>query len=251
MSAGADSGACRGVLSRREALLGAAACMGLWRQLAAATPLPAEVAGIRLPRSELAIQAVRFAERSCPPFLFNHCLRTFLFGALAMQRAGTAYEAEPAFVAAALHDLGLLPEFASKSGSFEIDGADRAVRLLREAGIGSAESDTVWHAIALHDTRFALVQHQGPEAMLVALGAGSDVLGPDPDRIDTRREAEILAAFPRLQFKREFTKLAIAHCRRKPLSQRGTWLEGLCREHSPAAFSSTLEQDIARAPFDE
>ena len=55
----------------------------------------------------------------------------------------------------------------------------------------------------------------------------------------------------RLQFKRRFTQLAIDHCRRKPASQRGTWLEGLCREQVPGAFADTVEQDIAAAPFSE
>jgi hypothetical protein len=87
--------------------------------------------------------------------------------------------------------------------------------------------------------------------MLVASGAGSDVDGPDPTVIDTARTAEIVAAFPRLQFKKQFTALASAHCRRKPLSQRGTWLEGLCREQVPSAWTETVEREIASAPFAE
>jgi hypothetical protein len=37
----------------------------------------------------------------------------------------------------------------------------------------------------------------------------------------------------------------------KPLSQRGTWLEGLCREQVPSAWSRTFEEQIAAAPFAE
>ena len=88
-------------------------------------------------------------------------------------------------------------------------------------------------------------------AMLVAIGAGSDVLGPDPGMIDSERSAEIVAAFPRLMFKNEFTALLADHCRRKPLSQRGTWLEGLCRRESPAVWTDRLEDDIATASFPE
>jgi hypothetical protein len=62
---------------------------------------------------------------------------------------------------------------------------------------------------------------------------------------------EIVAEFPRLHFKQRFTALLIDHCHRKPLSQRGTWLEGLCRQQVPEAWKETVEQEIAGAPFDE
>ena len=97
-------------------------------------------------------------------------------------------------------------------------------------GLDSPAVEAVWQAIVLHDGRFALAEHQGGEAMLVAMGAGSDVLGPDSGVIETRRIEEILEAFPRLQFKQRFTALAVEHCKRKPLSQGGTWLESLCQK---------------------
>lgn len=214
--------------------------------------LPTEVAGIRIPKSAAARKAAQFARTSCPPFLFNHCMRTFLFGAVAMQQQRAAYSADDAFIAASLHDLGLLAAFETSNGSFELDGADRAVQLARESGLAVADANQIWWAIALHDARFAMAEHQGGTAMLVAMGAGSDVVGPDPDAIDGRRTAEIVAAFPRLQFKQRFTTLLIDHCHRKPLSQKGTWLEGLCREQSPDAFERRrIENAIAAAPFSE
>jgi hypothetical protein len=86
--------------------------------------------------------------------------------------------------------------------------------------------------------------------MLVAIGAGSDVDGPALATEDERRQmAEIVSAFPRLQFKRRFTELVVDHCKRKPTSQGGTWLEGLCREQVPGAWSDTVEAEIAGSPF--
>ena len=225
------------------------ACMP--RLARAGSGLPSEVAGIRLPRSTLAVSAEQFARQKCPLFLFNHCMRTFLFGAVAMEHHGSTYSADNAFVAASLHDLGLLKEFASAEGSFEVDGAERAARFAQANGASASAADDVWHAIALHDARFALVERAGSAAMLVAMGAGSDVLGPDAEMIDPKRSAEIVSAFPRLEFKKQFTALLVDHCRRKPLSQRSTWLEGLCREKSPSAWSAKLEDEIAAAPFIE
>jgi len=241
----------RHVLASLLGSLAAAASPNRGVGLAAQTDLPAEVAGIKLPRSALAQTAAQFSRRHCPDYLFNHCIRTFLFGAVALQAQQRTYDADQAFAAAALHDLGLLRAFASPTGSFELDGANQAEQLLLQAGVSARNTDTVWHAIVLHDVRFALARRQGPEAMLVAMGAGCDVDGPDPQSIDAVRTAEIVAAFPRLQFKKRFTTLAIDHCKRKPLSQRGTWLEGLCREQAPAAWTDTVEHEIAAAPFNE
>jgi hypothetical protein len=214
--------------------------------------LPDQVAGVAIPRSRVAIRAAKFAQQSCPEFLFNHCMRTFLFGALALQRQKLSYNADQAFIGAALHDLGLLPAFASKTQSFEIDGANGAEKFARDAGLSAADADIVWHSVAFHDIRFAITRRAGPEAMLVALGAGSDVDGPDLETEEEKRQtAEVVAAFPRLQFKKRFTSLVIDHCNRKPKSQHGSWLEGLCREQVPTAWTDTVENEIAAAPFAE
>jgi len=213
--------------------------------------LPAKVAGIALPRSALALAASAWAQRSCPDFLFNHCMRTFIFGALLLRRRQLAFDAETAFVAAALHDLGLLPAFESARGSFEIDGADAAEKFVLEHHRSAAAGDKVWHAVEMHDGKWALTARQGPEAMLIALGAGTDVYGPDQAELDARQIAEVLTAFPRQQFKQRFTALLVAHCERKPNSQHETWLEGVCRQHNPGLEQDSVEQHIAAADFAE
>ena len=179
-------------------------------------------------------------------------MRTFLFGALAMRRQHLSYNAELSFIGAALHDIGLLPAFASQNGAFDIDGADLAEKFATDSGLSSEAANTIWHAVALHDGRSAIATRSGPEAMLVAIGAGCDVLGAQLDiDNDSRHVAEVLAAFPRLEFKKRFTGLLIDHCNRKPLSQRGTWLEGLCREQVPSVWVQTIQKGIANAPFAE
>jgi hypothetical protein len=213
-------------------------------------PLPMQVAGVTLPRTMLALRAVAFSAEQ-PDFLFNHCMRTYLFGALIVGRQHLSYHAETAFVAAALHDLGLLPKFASARASFEIDGANRAEKFARESGAGRMQADRIWHAVEMHDGKYALTERQGPEAMLVASGAAADVDGPDETLPDGKQIEEVVAAFPRLGFKQQFTSLLIDHCRRKPTSQRATWLEGLCRETVPAAWTDTTEKEIAAAAFTE
>src|SRR5438552_11483631 len=89
-----------------------------------AAGLPREVAGVRLPHSPLTLGAADFARSSCPDFLFNHCMRTYLFGALVLNRQKLVYRPEDAFIAAMFHDSGLLPAFESPKGTFEVDGSD-------------------------------------------------------------------------------------------------------------------------------
>jgi hypothetical protein len=223
-----------------------------WRHLARADEMPAEVAGVRLPATDLAARAAAYARANCPDYLFNHCMRTFLFGALQLKRQRRAYAAEDAFVAAALHDLGLVPAFESARASFEIDGADAAERWVRKSGGSALEADRVWFAVELHDGAWALTRRQGPEAMLVSLGAALDVDGPRPGDLQAGELEEVVAAFPRLRFKRRFTQLLVAHCERKPDSQRATWLEGLCRAHGAHPVpDDAVEQQIAAAGFTE
>jgi hypothetical protein len=221
-------------------------------RVARAQSLPAEVAGVRLPHSALAQRAAAFARAHCPDYLFNHCMRTYLFGALLLPRQQRAYRADDAFVAAAFHDLGLLPAFATARSPFEIDGADAAARWLRAQGGSSAAADRVWFAVELHDNYRALPLHQGPEALLVYLGAGADVDGPAAGELEPQQITEVLTAFPRLDFKRRFTELLVRHCERKPDSQDGTWLEGLCRAHGAhPPPGDAVEREIASAPFAE
>jgi hypothetical protein len=213
--------------------------------------LPPEVVGIAIPSTPLAKKVAAFSRTACPDYLFHHSLRTFVFGALHLKRRNMRFNAEEAFIAAMMHDLGLLKAFESQMSSFEIDGADRAEQLMLEAGAPRAAADVVWHAIEMHDGKWALTARQGPEAMLVAIGASSDVDGVDAGVANAVQVAEILTVFPRLQFKRRFTTLLIDHCKRKPTSQRGTWLEGLCREQVPTAWVDSVEKEIADAPFRE
>jgi hypothetical protein len=240
-------------MQRRELLrFGAALALIAPPLLARAAALPAEVAGVALPHSARALRAAAFARSACPEFLFNHCLRTYLFGALRLRRRGRSWRAEDAFIGAALHDLGLLPRFATATGSFEQDGADAAERWTRAAAGTPAQAARVWYAVRLHDGAWGLTQRAGSEAMLVALGAAADVDGAPSEELEARELAEVVTAFPRLAFKERFTQLLVAHCVRKPAAQEHTWLEGMCRAHgSPLPPADAVEREIAAAPFAE
>jgi hypothetical protein len=218
---------------------------------AAGTRLPATVAGISFPQSAFAIAAAELCARVAPGFLYNHCMRTYLFGALHARHHGRVYRAELAFVAAAFHDLGLLPAYESSEQPFEVDSANVAERFALEHGITETDARLVWSAAAMHDMRWGIISHQNATIELVAAGAAADVIGPDPDMISPELTREVVAAFPRMGFKKEFQGLLTGHCQRKPLSQVGTWLEGYCRSILPNTPASSTATAINAAPFSE
>src|SRR6266545_7790462 len=57
-------------------------------------PLPTEVAGIRLVDSGLAKKAMALAREVSPAYLFNHCMRTYLFGTLIGRSEGRRCDEE-------------------------------------------------------------------------------------------------------------------------------------------------------------
>ena len=112
------------------------------------------------------------------------------------------------YVGAMFHDLGLTEPTATRSAV-----RDRRRRrghgFLRQRGIGGADAELVWTAIALHTTP-EIPHHLRPEIKLVTAGVEADVLGIALDRISAEARAEIVAAHPRPDFKNQilaaFTK---------------------------------------------
>jgi hypothetical protein len=133
---------------------------------------------------------------------------------------------------------------------FEVDSANAAERLALENGLPPDTAKLVWNAAAMHDMRWAVVEKQDPAVELVAAGAAADVVGPDEGMISEAATTEVLEVFPRLGFKVHFAQLLTDHCRRKPLSQIGTWLDGYCRAAVPDVAFPDPMAGIRSAPYD-
>lgn len=216
----------------------------------ARAPARMEVAGIDIPRTLLAMKAESFVRSLEPDFLFNHSVRTYLFGARRLKANRIKYDAETAYVAALFHDAGLVPSVASAGASFEIDGADKAEQFVKANRGSPGQARLIWNAIVTHDMGRAYQKHQSPEALLLGEGVEVDVDGGALDAVPPAIVSEILRAYPRRDFKRRFTAAAIDHCRRKPTSQMG-WLDPLCRKIVPDVDRGDVEKEIASAPFAE
>ena len=241
---------------RRHVLFGAAAVLSLvpFRRIAAAAQndpvaLPAVVAGVRLPLTATAKAAAAIAQRNSPAYLYNHCLRTYMFGALLAKERSIAFDDEAIFIASCLHDLGLVQQYQSLDEPFEVDSANAAREFLSKAGVNDHQMDLICDAIAFHTS--ALLSLRPPQVSLVGAGAGADVFGSGLRSLSKGQVSEILAAFPRLNFKVEFRKSLLEYCVRKPRAQIGTWTDAFCRAHVTDFHFPTIDERLTDSPFTE
>jgi hypothetical protein len=165
------------------------------------------IAGITLPDSALAAEATELIRDVEPDLLFHHSLRVY------GERLGLRYDPELLYIGAMFHDIGLVEGHRSAHDRFEVDGANAAGEFLRGHGVPAESIRIVWDAIALHTTP-GIPQHKEPEVALVTAGVELDVLGIGYDDLADAQRDEVLAAFPRVDFKQRIIEAfgdGIAH----------------------------------------
>jgi len=175
---------------------------------------PAEILGVRIPDSDVAVAATDFAQSamSPSPALFNHCRRSFVLGMIDAKKRARKVDEEACYVAAMLHDIALMPEHAGDlTKTFEANGAEMAETFVRVRGFSADRADKVAKAILLHA---GAADGLGPDIEFVMWGTGQDVLGPQPDQLTDQQLAAIESAIPRLRFKEKFLALMKDHVNR-------------------------------------
>jgi hypothetical protein len=159
------------------------------------------VAGVQVPDSRLARQATELLREYGTPLLFAHSLRVYLFGSIRGRHRGLVVDPELLYIGAVFHDLGLTPTYRTADHRFEIDSANAARDFLRSNGVDERAVELVWDAIALHTTP-EIPWHKRPEVALVTGGVEADVLGWGLNEIPNEDRDAVLAAYPRIDFKR-------------------------------------------------
>jgi hypothetical protein len=166
----------------------------------------------------------------------NHSVRSYAWAVELARQDQLQFDPEILYVAAMLNDIGLVPAY-DLGGCYEVDGAIAAERLVGEAGEPEARVRAIYDVIALHNLE-TLPPDPASEVVLLWDSAGTDVTG---DRFTDIRPAIVpglLAAFPRLDFKREFTALFVDQASRKPSCPAAEWV------------AKGMVDEIAQAPFD-
>jgi hypothetical protein len=146
------------------------------------------IAGISVPDTPTISRAIAYARANQDDQTYNHVMRSWLIGTASLSHllsnTTASIDLEAYAVATILHDLGLdlaNPDIVSPDKRFEVDGADAAVRFLREeGGKGWTEERLweVWHAIAFHTTS-SIAVHSTPFIWSTSVGIGTELLGPN------------------------------------------------------------------------
>jgi hypothetical protein len=189
------------------------------------------------PDSNLVQQAEDLVRSVAPPFLANHSFRSHFFAVALADRDGVRFDEELLYVAALMHDVGLVEEFDT-GRCFEEDSADAAARLAEQEEWEAERRERLAEAIRLHvATDIAL--DDGPEAYLLWHSTGLDVGGHRYGELTAAELQAVLDAYPRLDFKEGFAGLVEDQAARK----QGCWAEravqaGLCARIDAAPFES-------------
>jgi hypothetical protein len=117
-----------------------------------------------------------------------------------------------------------------------VDGADVAANLAAEEAWSLDRRDALAEAIRLH-VAVEIALEDGPEAYLLWHATGLDVRGHRYGEVDPHIVRRVVAAHPRLDFKRGFADLLVDQAKRKP----NCW--------AAAATASGIGDQIAAAPF--
>ena len=172
--------------------------------------------GVIVPDSKLAREATELVRDTESPLLFNHSTRVYYFGSLAGKRQGLKFDPELLYIGAMFHDMGLTPQYSSKSDRFEVDSANGARAFLRQHSISKQASDTVWTAIALHTTP-GIPQYMHPVVALLTNGVEMDVLGIAYSEFSGADREAIVAAYPRTgHFKEDIIQTFYDGIKHKP-----------------------------------
>jgi len=208
------------------------------------------LAGINIPDSTIATQARELLLEHGTEFIYNHSLRVFLFGSLNGQRNNRAYDPELLYVSALFHDLGLTPQYSSPDLRFEVDGANAARDFLKGHGLPKESLQLVWDTIALHTT-IGIAEHKEAEVALLYAGVGLDVMGEDYENLSDAHREEIIAAYPRNDFKNKIIPTFFSGFEHKTDTTFGNIKADVCAFMIPNFHRKNFCDCILHSPWSE
>jgi hypothetical protein len=177
---------------------------------------------IRIPDTRAARDAFELCAETSPIFLVNHCMRTYLWGALLAAGEGLQYDEELFYVASLLHDLGLT-NTCQRSGNcscFAAAGAKAAQQFAQSHQWPEPKQHALADAISMH-LNMQVTKRQGMEAHLLHEGASLDVIGARFSQIHVQNKTEVLDRYPRARFKTQMIGLMKGEAKTHSASRAG------------------------------
>src|SRR5215468_9692236 len=208
-----------------------------------------QIGGVTVPDTPLVARAMEEARAVSEPYLFNHAVRSWLF-AVRLAEQGTHYDEEVVAVSSLLHDLGLTKSCKGER-RFEVEGADAARTFARAGGVDERRAQLIWYCVALNAT-LSISPYAEPEVGICTLGAGVDFAGLFSERIPRGEMASILAAYPRLELKRQLTDCLRGLARSRPQTTYDNFIRDFGERFVPGYKPTISTVDLLlNAPFPE
>lgn len=193
---------------------------------------------VSLPDSPVCLNAIDVAKTYHSPALLNHSFRAYVWAAAYGTAHDVAFDAELLFVAALLHDVGLVAEFDSHTVPFEVAGGHVAWVFAAGAGWPRPRRERLSEVIVRHMWR-EVDQDEDPEGFLLARSTGVDITGRHLDDFPDAFQAEVMDRYPRLTLAEEFVRCFQDQAKRKPDSS------------AAAAIGNDLATRIGRNPLEQ
>ncbi len=188
---------------------------------------------VPVPDSEVAVRAAEAAAVWCSPALMNHNHRAYLWSAALGVLEGLPFDAELLYVAAMLHDLGLVPEYDNATLGFEVGGGHVGWMFAAGAGWPVRRRERVAEVVERHMWD-SVDPAQDAEGYLLEAGTGLDISGRSPQSWPADLRADVLAAHPRLDLRAQFVACFEDQARRKPTSRAADAVRGGIAERMAA-----------------
>jgi hypothetical protein len=201
-----------------------------------------------VPDSQLTREATGLLREFSTPLLFNHSHRVFFWANELGRQTGEKFDVEILFICAAFHDLGLLKKFSSAADRFEVDSANAVRQFLEHHGVPDTRIQTAWDAISLHTTP-GIAQYKQLEVELLFNGVGLDVLGIGYETFPEELRKNVVAQFPRVNFKQDIARAFLEGFEHKTQSTEGTCNEDICSHFIRKYKRSNFYEQIQNSAF--
>lgn len=208
----------------------------------ARAPVNDEVAGVRIPGTPVAIEAVEAVRASLPRALADHACRVFVLASLAARDVSDASDAsdtsarcdaEALYVAAMYANMGLSPAYCRSTARYELDSADAAHAFLLKHRAPQHVCDDVWRAIALHTTP-GVAARVSPLARALSSAVATDLMATGFDAYSADERRALLDAYPRGNgFGAAFLDAVARGVAHRPASTFGTWSADVLERADP------------------
>ena len=114
--------------------------------------------------------------------------------------------------------------------------------------VSEEQIQAVWEAIALHTTP-GVTQYMRPEVALLYSGVGLDVLGRGLEQFPSELRDQIVAMYPRRNFKEGMVQALLNGYLDKPGASYGTVIADICERFIPGYKSPDACDLMAASPF--